>query len=180
MKRIITLLPLLLVLAFTGGAAALVQDQAHHTGEQHPKPPSKRVAKQLKAAKLAAATFKDPEAAKAAGYTPSHECVETEAGAMGQHWINVALIADPKLDPAKPEILLYVPTKDGGLKLAGIEWFQLDTDQRAPRLFGERFDGPMTHNGSAPSHYDLHVWVYAKNPRGVFAQYNPRLSCPSA
>jgi hypothetical protein len=36
---------------------------------------------------------------------------------------------------------------------------QLDTGQRAPRLFGRRFDGPMNHNGTAPWHFDLHVWT---------------------
>jgi hypothetical protein len=36
----------------------------------------------------------------------------------------------------------------------------------------------MTHNGTAPSHYDLHVWTYKRNTKGTFAQYNPRVSCP--
>ena len=178
MKRILPLLPLLAILGITAvTASALMKDQVHHTGSANPKPPSKKVAKQLKAAKLAALKFRDPEAAKAAGYTPSNECVETEDGAMGQHWANVPLLADPKIDPAQPELLLYVPTKSGGLKLVALEWFQLENGQKAPRLFGERFDGPMTHDGTAPSHFDLHVWVFAKTPRGVFAQYNPAVSC---
>jgi hypothetical protein len=181
MKRIVSLLPLALILGITAvTASALMKDQIHHTGSAHPKPPSKQVAKQLRAAKLAAAKFRDPEAAKAAGYTPTDECVATKDGTMGQHWANVPLLADPKLDPAKPEILLYVPTRNGGRKLVAVEWFQLNQSpptQPTPKLFGERFDGPMTHNGTAPSHFDLHVWVFAKNPRGVFAQYNPAVSC---
>ena len=28
-----------------------------------------------------------------------------------------------------------------------------------------------------PWHYDLHVWLWEKNPDGIFAQYNRRLSC---
>ena len=60
---------------------------------------------------------------------------------------------------------------------AGVEWMQLDTGQRAPRIMGRRFQGPMTHNGTAPSHFDLHVWTVRKNPRGTFAQYNRRVSC---
>lgn len=177
MKRIMTLLPLLLILATTAAAAAPVPDQAHHTGSAHPKPVARKVAKQLKQAKRATVTFKDPKAAEAAGYKPTAECVETNDGAMGQHWINLDLIVDPKLDPAKPEILLYAPKKGGGVELAGIEWFQLENGRKAPRLFGEAFDGPMTHNGTAPSHFDLHVWVFEANPRGVFAQYNPRFGC---
>jgi hypothetical protein len=26
-------------------------------------------------------------------------------------------------------------------------------------------------------HYDLHVWLYRDNPAGVFAQFNPDVSC---
>ena len=138
----------------------------------------KRVAKQLKQAKLATARFKDVAKAEAAGYTSTEDCVATSKGAMGIHYINVALIGDPKLDHRKPEILLYEPQADGTLRLVAIEWMVLDTGQdKAPRILGHEFQGPMTHNGTAPSHYDLHVWAYERNPRGTFAQYNPRVSC---
>jgi hypothetical protein len=138
----------------------------------------KRVAKQLKQAKLATARFKDVAQAEAAGYTSTHECVASAKGGMGIHYINVALIGDPKLDPRKPEILLYEPQADGSLRLVGIEWMVLDSGQeKTPRILGHTFQGPMTHNGTAPSHYDLHVWTVERNPRGTFAQYNPRVSC---
>jgi hypothetical protein len=26
-------------------------------------------------------------------------------------------------------------------------------------------------------HYDRHVWVHRANPNGVFAQFNPRVTC---
>jgi hypothetical protein len=26
-------------------------------------------------------------------------------------------------------------------------------------------------------HYDLHVWLYRENPRGLFAQFNPNATC---
>jgi hypothetical protein len=29
-----------------------------------------------------------------------------------------------------------------------------------------------------PKHYDLHVWLYKRNPAGLFAAYNPRVQCP--
>jgi hypothetical protein len=138
----------------------------------------KRVAKQLKQAKLATARFKDVAKAEAAGYTSTEDCVATSKGAMGIHYVNVGLIADPKLDHRKPEILLYEPQADGTLRLVGIEWMVLDTGQdKAPRILGHTFQGPMTHNGTAPSHYDLHVWAYQRNPRGTFEQYNPRVRC---
>ena len=138
----------------------------------------KRVLKQIEQAKLATARFKDVAKAEAAGYTATEECVTTPKGGMGFHYVNVALIADPKLDHRKPEILLYEPQADGPPKLVAIEYMVLDTGQdAAPRILGRSFQGPMTHGGTAPSHYDLHLWAYERNPRGLFAQYNPRVSC---
>ena len=26
-------------------------------------------------------------------------------------------------------------------------------------------------------HYDRHVWLYRRNPNGMFAQFNPAVSC---
>ena len=41
------------------------------------------------------------------------------------------------------------------------------------------FDGPMPgHNPSMPWHFDLHAWLWAENPAGTFAMFNPTLSCP--
>jgi len=135
---------------------------------------------QLDKAKRATARFKDIAKAEAAGYVRAGECTTGRGGAMGVHYINGALLGDPKLDIRKPELLLYEPQADGSMKLAGIEWMQLETGQRAPRLMGRRFNGPMNHNGTAPWHYDLHVWTIRRNPRGTFAQYNPRVSCEAA
>ena len=133
--------------------------------------------RQLAQVKRATERFKDVSKAEAAGYAALGECVDSRSGAMGVHYLNGALLGDPKLDLRKPELLLYEPQADGSMKLVGVEWMQLNSGQRAPRLMGRRFQGPMTHNGTAPSHFDLHVWTVRKNPRGTFAQYNPRVSC---
>jgi hypothetical protein len=138
---------------------------------------SAKTDRQLKQVKQATARFKDVAKAEAAGYAPVGECTSSPSGAMGVHYLNAALLGDPKLDLKKPELLLYEPQADGSMKLVGVEWMQLDTGQRAPRLFGRRFDGPMNHDGTAPWHFDLHVWTVRKNPRGTFAQYNRRVSC---
>jgi hypothetical protein len=135
------------------------------------------VLKQLAQVRRATTRFRDVEAAKAAGYQPTDECVDTRSGAMGFHYVNPGLVADPALEPKRPEILLYVEGRDGRLHLGGVEYFVLDTGQPTPRILGRRLDGPMTHGGTAPSHYDLHVWIFERNPRGVFAQYNPRFRC---
>jgi hypothetical protein len=33
------------------------------------------------------------------------------------------------------------------------------------------------HNPSMPWHYDQHVWLFETNPSGLFAPFNPALSC---
>jgi hypothetical protein len=45
-------------------------------------------------------------------------------------------------------------------------------------LLGQPFDGPMPgHGPDMPIHYDLHVWTHKANPAGVFAPFNPKVSC---
>jgi hypothetical protein len=84
-------------------------------------------------------------------------------------------------------MLLYLPTADGKLRLIGVEYFVAAADQEppidnadTPHLFGRAFDGPMEgHGPGQPYHYDLHVWLWADNPAGLFAPFNPSLACPS-
>ena len=103
---------------------------------------------------------------------------------MGIHAINPALMADPAIDPRRPEMLLYIPDKHGKLRLVGVEyWKRADqvTAGDPPSLFGVTFEGPMPGHGppgAMPVHYDLHVWLWADNPLGLFAQFNPNLACP--
>ena len=48
--------------------------------------------------------------ATAAGYQPLFGCVSgPDHGAMGMHYINLALYGDGKLDATRPEALIYEP-----------------------------------------------------------------------
>ena len=41
-------------------------------------------------------------------------------------------------------------------------------------------DDPSTEADEAHNfepHYDRHVWIYRDNPNGVYAQFNPKVSC---
>ena len=154
--------------------------------------------------------FHDISAAYAAGYSTEFEpCVEIPGGpAMGVHARNEALMGDQTVDPLRPELLLYEPTPTGGFRLVGVEYFQIvlvhdgnpDTIDAplpwfgdaahpppsdrivgpTPRLFGQRFDGPMEGHipdGSMPWHWDLHAWIWQANPGGIFAPFNPTIRC---
>jgi hypothetical protein len=148
----------------------------------------------------ATARFHSMTQASAAGYSLAGEpCVAAPPGTMGIHAVNFALAGDLGIDPMRPEILLYLPNGEGDLELIGIEyfapalanspngpipWFAADPPpdgwfNPAPSVLGQTFDGPMPgHNPNMPWHYDLHAWLWAENPAGTFAMFNPTLACP--
>jgi hypothetical protein len=164
------------------------------------------VGPQLAAVRLATAAFHDPDVALAAGYrtdAANEPCVSSPDGAMGVHAPNFALIADPELDSTRPEALLYLPNANGKPRLIGVEYVRIvllrnpqtnevgpwlsedpwpaghEVVTPTPRLFGQTFQGPMP--GHAPGmgwHWDLHAWVWAHDPSGMFAPWNPALECP--
>lgn len=147
------------------------------------------VARQLEQVRAANLRYQSTDAARAAGYVPASPCESIPgtgfpAGGMGFHWINPPAAQDQTIDPMRPELLLYAPTATGGLELVGVEYFKADADQNLatdndrPTLFGRAFDGPMLgHAPGMPLHYDLHVWLYKRNPSGVFAMWNPEVHC---
>lgn len=201
-----TLPPFLAALACTALApmAARAQDASSHAGHAtpdhavaghavagHPSPAS-ALTPELAAVKAALGKYKDPIAAIRDGYLSTMGCIDFPRGAMegsisyppgamGVHFLNMANIG-PKLDPMKPQILLYEPV-NGRLQLTGAEWFvpvQV-AGGKAPMIFGQTLAGPM--DGHAPvmpaslRHYDLHVWLWKNNPKGIFASTNAAVKC---
>lgn len=140
---------------------------------------------ELQEVRAAVAKYHSFEQAQRDGYTVANEpCVASPDGTMGIHAINPALLADNAIHADRPEILLYVPKADGKLELVGVEYWKADADQSLgtnadlPSLFGRAFEGPMPGHGPVmPVHYDMHVWVAEENPSGIFALFNPALSC---
>lgn len=132
------------------------------------------------------APYADPAAAEAAGWFRVSDCTELPDGsaAMGYHYLNPALLAAPP-DPARPAMLVYVPSRDGSLTLGAVEWFAVDADQDVatdgdrPSVLGVPLEGPMPgHEPGMPVHYDLHAWVGVANPAGILQAFNPAVSCP--
>jgi len=158
---------------------------------------------EIASATSASSKYMDVNVALAAGYIrdPAGECVASPSGGMGYHYLNMALLeitgADPSIDGTgthtdfmDPAILLYEPQEDGSLLLVGVEnlVFQAawhEAGNTAPPSFagsewGAMADNPDTEmneaHGFAP-HYDRHAWLYKDNPSGVFADFNPDVSC---
>ena len=155
---------------------------------------AKEITPELQKVREALDKYQDPVVAVHDGYFSTLGCVEYPkpgaaghvpypAGGMGVHFFNVALIG--KLDPLKPQVLVYQPV-GGKLRLVAAEYFvPLSPEvKERPQLFGRPFDGPMVgHHPLMPhelKHYDLHVWLWKKNPAGLFAPTNPDVKCPKS
>ena len=125
--------------------------------------------------------------------------------AMGIHYFRPDLLGitgprNPRVDGngthtdfLTPAVLIYEPQADGSLQLVAVENLVFKKAWAAaghaapPSFMGVPYDSmvddPATQadeaHGFAP-HYDRHVWVYRDNPFGVFAQFNPNVSCDKA
>ncbi len=155
---------------------------------------SKDMTPEMQKVRQALDKYQDPIAAVHDGYFSTVGCVEYpkagiagqvpyRAGGMGVHFFNVALMG--KLDPMKPQVLVYQP-EGGKLRLVAAEYFvPLSPDSKErPEMFGHPFDGPMEgHHPLMPhelKHYDLHVWFWKRNPAGLFSPTNPEVKCPKS
>jgi len=127
-------------------------------------------------------------------------------GAMGVHYFRPDLLGitappNPRVDGNglhtdfdQPAILIYEPQADGSMHLVAVEnlvfkkaW-EAAGNSKPPSFHGVAYDlmadDPATatideaHNFEP--HYDRHVWIYRDNPSGVFAQFNPNVSCAHA
>ena len=148
---------------------------------------SAAVAGKLERLKHVTGAYHNEALALASGFHATDHCVASPAGLMGYHYTNPGRLEDNVVHRDKPEMLLYAPARGNERQLVGVEYWKADKDQDLstdgdrPTLFGRPFDGPMPgHDPGMPVHYDLHVWVWSANPDGLFAPFNPRLTCPGA
>src|SRR5271167_975166 len=113
-----SLCPLLLG-TLAAAVTLLASPDDPHAGHDHR---GAAPAKLVQTVRDATMQYTDVNAATAAGYQPLFGCVSgPDQGAMGVHYINLALYADGTLDATKPEALIYEPSK-GGLTLVGVEY----------------------------------------------------------
>jgi hypothetical protein len=133
--------------------------------------------------------------------TAAMEGLPRQLGAMGIHYFRPDLLgittAEPRvdgigthLDFGTPGILIYEPQPDGSLSLVAIEnlvfqkaWKQKGNES-PPAFLGNEYyltiDNPLTPMDEAHGfepHYELHVWIHRENPSGVFAPFNPAVTC---
>ena len=103
------------------------------------------------------------------------------AGAMGYHYFNAALMADNAVNALEPEVLVYAPAPEGGVRLVAVEWVVRSAQSNppgvseAPSVLGMEMHILVPPPG--PAFYLTHAWVWANNPAGMFADWNPQVSC---
>ena len=127
-------------------------------------------------------------------------------GAMGVHYFRPDLLGitappNPRVDGTgthtdfnQPAILIYEPQADGSMALVAVEnlvfkksW-EAAGNSKPPSFHGVPYDH-MFDDATTPDvdeahnfepHFDRHVWIYRDNPNGVFAQFNPNVTCEHA
>jgi hypothetical protein len=126
-------------------------------------------------ARAATERFTSTDVAVSAGYQRITDCLEHPPdGAMGYHFQNNALL-DTTLDVEHPEVLVYERRPDGGFTLNGVEYLVPISAWKAaqpPRIMGQALK-----RADALGIWYLHVWTRASNPSGLFADWNPRVTC---
>lgn len=126
----------------------------------------------------------------------------SDLGAMGIHYLRPDLL-QPTSGPGErvfgtglhtdfrtPSILIYEPQEDGRLRLVAVEnlvWvaaWEAAGNTGRPSFHGVEWDymaddpsTPIDEAHNFEPHYDRHVWLYRRNPNGMFAQFNPKVSC---
>ena len=137
------------------------------------------VNQQLAALRRATAAYHDFDTAVAAGWSAQiTPCMaDPTAGGMGLHYGNIALI-DGAVQVNEPELLLYEPEQNGRLRLVAVEYIIPYAfharDAEPPTLFGQQFA-----RNDVFQLWGLHAWVWKENPSGMFAAWNPNVTCGS-
>ncbi|MFB6087838.1 MAG: hypothetical protein ABEJ85_04895 [Haloarculaceae archaeon] len=134
-------------------------------------------AKRLRKHRESLSRFRDVTTAIDEGYRTAAQYVRTDDGVLGIPLVKPSI---GKLDPERPQIVLYGLTDDNQYELFGLKWY-VPAEKRdgPPSLFGQSFDGPLSGKiWLVPEHYALHAWLFRDNPDGMFALYNPAIDPP--
>ena len=133
--------------------------------------------KAIASVREATARFHDIEVAKSAGYNVQFPegCRSSADGGQGFHWINQGLV-DNNVELLKPELVMYEPMPGGKMRLVGVDYVVPYTEgSTAPTLLGR----PFAHL-EALGVWAIHIWAWSPNENGMFAPWNPAVSCQFA
>ena len=112
------------------------------------------------------------------GYTNQFPagCAASPEGAQGFHYLNPDLV-DATVELLRPELVMYEPGPNGQMNLVGVDYIvPLELSATPPTLLGVEF-APL---GPPLNVWALHIWAQRPNPLGMFAPWNPKVSCAFA
>lgn len=195
-------LPLLALSACDQQPVSPAAEQAGLLADRGAEGLSRRDIALLKAVRRANARYENIENAIADGFVPASPCVALPGvGAMGIHYVHPARagvemrgplvhIGDGVLVPEKPEVLIYEPQSNGGMRFVALEYMvsrEAWGSDVPPVMFGHPFDtlfdDPATPQNEAngfTDHFAMHVWLWRRNPAGLFVPFNREVSCAAA
>jgi hypothetical protein len=122
--------------------------------------------------------FTDVKVAVTEGYAPIPCVSGVDGGAMGIRYVSAEYLKDEVPDLKRPQAVIYEPLPDGKMTLVAVEYIAF---KGPAALEGQLFSFTASPNryGLGPF-YELHVWAWKRNPRGVFADMNPKVTCEHA
>jgi hypothetical protein len=156
-----------------------IGDQGQNVGKQ-----KQHAGELVRVVRDATRRFHDVNQAMAEGYQLAFGCVSgPDDGAMGLHYVNMALVADGVLDPRRPEIVIYEPLPNGGRRLIGADFLVFVDAWHANNTGTPELGGQLMHLFESPNRfglpafYTLHVWAWKPNPTGAFVNWHSDVSC---
>lgn len=118
--------------------------------------------------------YLDLNAAIEDGFVLLHGCeTRGDEGPVGIVYVKSSRL-DATIDPTLPEGLIYAPASPRPV-LVAVEFavpYQAWTDAAPPKFLGNTFQREDEFGV-----FGLHVWVWRQNPKGMFAESNPDVSC---
>ena len=173
------------------GVAQSHDDHGGHATSQNHKPTPQESAL-VQAVRSATEKYKNVRSIEGPGdgYELTFGCVSGgDFGAMGLHFVNFKLV-DGEVDVTQPEIVLFEPTPNGGIRITGADflvpvaaWDAAHAVPPAEHAAPPELMGQLFHLFDSPNRfgldpfYTLHVWAWKDNPNGTFGNWNPDVSC---
>ena len=135
--------------------------------------PKTQLQLEIEQLKMAMAKYTDFNTAKADGYDLDVTGYRTQ---MGHHFLKASLL-DDTFELEKPEVLLYTPDGNGGMRFVAVEYGIPISDMDNPPPAPEGFSGneDVWEINTEFNLWTLHVWIELENPDGIFKPRNPML-----
>jgi len=166
------------------GVAQSHDDHGGHATSQNHKP-TPQESELVQAVRTATEKYKNVRSVEGPGdgYELKFGCVSGgDFGAMGLHYVNMSLV-DGVLDVNQPEIVLFEPTPNGGIRITGADFLIPAAAWHATHAGPPELKGQLFHLFDSPNRfglepfYTLHVWAWKDNPNGSFVNWHPKVSC---